>query len=267
MRALHLLSVSLLASIAFIMSCSNDNAAPKKCDGTLALTVGGTTNQTSCSPADGSITVSATGGAEPYQYSINGGAKQSSATFNGLSKGSYSITVFDKNNCEATVSSVQVDFPTLALDFTTATVPDTDCFGNNGEISITASGSTSYQYSKDNGVTFQVDFSFPNLEPKSYSIVVKGGDGCTVTKSVPVPRGVTGIKYEGVGGVLEIFNAKCTGSGCHPDKGDWFTYSVAKSNASIIKTKTTNKSMPKTGSLTADEIAKIACWVDDGAPQ
>lgn len=35
----------------------------------------------------------------------------------------------------------------------------------------------------------------------------------------------------------------------------------------VLKERTTNKSMPPTGktALTADQIAKIACWVEDGA--
>ncbi len=47
----------------------------------------------------GILTVSATNGIPPYQYSIENGAAQSSNIFNNLATGSYNITVMDNNNC------------------------------------------------------------------------------------------------------------------------------------------------------------------------
>ena len=48
--------------------------------------------------SDGTMTVNATGGSGTYQYSLNGGAFQSSNTFTGLSSGTpYTITVTDGN--------------------------------------------------------------------------------------------------------------------------------------------------------------------------
>lgn len=269
MRVLYLFSLSLLGAMAFAMSCSSDNAAEPKCDGSLGIMVQSKTDQTTCSIADGSITVSASGGTEPYQYSINGGTKQSSAVFNSLSKGTYSITVFDKNKCEMSVSGVLVNLPASTLDFTFSTVSDTDCSASNGEISINATGSSDYTYSKDNGLNFLSNSSFGNLDPATYSVVVKDGNGCKVTKSVIVAQGSTGVTY--TNDILPIFQSKCSFSGCHPEQGDWFTYNTAKDNASLIKTKTGNKSMPKSpqpgGSLSEQQIALIACWANDGAPQ
>jgi len=50
----------------------------------------------------GSITVSATGGAQPYTYSINGSVFQSQPSFAGLEGGLYQLTAIDANECEAT---------------------------------------------------------------------------------------------------------------------------------------------------------------------
>jgi gliding motility-associated-like protein len=51
---------------------------------------------TSCNNAsNGSITITAAGGIAPYTYNVDGGAFQSSNTFNGLSGGSHTITVRD----------------------------------------------------------------------------------------------------------------------------------------------------------------------------
>lgn len=47
-----------------------------------------------------------------------------------------------------------------------------------------------------------------------------------------------------------------------PDLSD---YNSVSDNADLIKTVTQNKTMPKNGSLTQDQIDAIACWVDNGA--
>lgn len=53
---------------------------------------------------EGSITVSANGGTQPYRYSIdNKTTSQDSATFTGLDFGDYTIIVFDANGCERSV--------------------------------------------------------------------------------------------------------------------------------------------------------------------
>lgn len=60
---------------------------------------------TNCSNNSGSITVTATGGTGPYQYSLNGGAYQSGNTFTGLGQNTYTITVRDASTCTFTLQS------------------------------------------------------------------------------------------------------------------------------------------------------------------
>ncbi|UCH14578.1 MAG: T9SS type A sorting domain-containing protein [Bacteroidales bacterium] len=50
---------------------------------------------------DGEITITATSAAGGLQYALNAGAYQSSATFGGLTQGSYNISVMDANGCVA----------------------------------------------------------------------------------------------------------------------------------------------------------------------
>ncbi|WP_425390753.1 SprB repeat-containing protein [Ekhidna sp.] len=61
-------------------------------------------SNTSCGTSKGSIEVEASGGIEPYSYSINGGASQSSSIFSDLSNGSYNVAVMDATGCETSES-------------------------------------------------------------------------------------------------------------------------------------------------------------------
>jgi PKD repeat protein len=56
--------------------------------------------QATCGNANGSFTVTATGGTAPYSYNIGNGTTNN-PVFNGLSAGTYNITVTDANDCNA----------------------------------------------------------------------------------------------------------------------------------------------------------------------
>ena len=68
------------------------------------LTVGiATTNNVTCvSGDDGKVTVFASGGVPPYNYSVRTNRFQDSAIFYGLTAGDYGIMVIDENDCRAT---------------------------------------------------------------------------------------------------------------------------------------------------------------------
>src|SRR5205814_9173497 len=107
---------------------------------------------------------------------------QASASFSALSANTYTVSVKDSIGCTAT-ASVNVSQP-FAVDFTSSTAP-VSCFGgNDGSIAITGSGGNgAYQYSKNNGATYQAGNIFSGLSAASYQVVVKDGNGC-----VSVPR-------------------------------------------------------------------------------
>jgi hypothetical protein len=90
------------------------------CNATDAITIGqpiaisATTaiNQPTCNGGDdGEIIISALNGTVPYSYSIDGSNFQSSATFSGLSAGSYSITVSDINGCTYHMPGINMPEP------------------------------------------------------------------------------------------------------------------------------------------------------------
>jgi hypothetical protein len=157
-----------------------------------------TTSKTdvSCNGAsDGTITVTPSGGTSAYQYSKDGGATfQAGSLFSGLPIGSYSIVVKDANNCITTATSISINQPTV-LSFSTVKTDATTCSSNDGTITVTASGGTGvYQYSSDNGATFQASNIFSSLAAATYNVVVKDANNCvTAASSVSIgsPSGLT----------------------------------------------------------------------------
>ncbi|WP_420316107.1 SprB repeat-containing protein [Ekhidna sp.] len=61
-------------------------------------------SNTACETTEGSIEIDASGGVEPYRYSINGGVSQASNLFSNLGNGSYDVAVIDATGCETSES-------------------------------------------------------------------------------------------------------------------------------------------------------------------
>ena len=73
----------------------------------LALKLTKETNASSKTAANGSFTVSGSGGTSPYQYSKNGGSTyQSSGTFGSLAPGTYKVSI--KDNCVTLLNKLSV---------------------------------------------------------------------------------------------------------------------------------------------------------------
>jgi uncharacterized protein (DUF2141 family) len=272
MRIIHFCSLSLLFGLALLMSCLNENSGEPVCNGSLAVMVESKTNPTSCVTTNGSITVSALGGEEPYLYSLNGGAKQAAVTFSGLSPGSYSVTVFDANDCEHVIDNIGIEVPGANLGVTATPTSDTNCTTSNGSIVASGTGgntSSPYQYALNEGA-FTVSNTFTALAPGTYTVKVKDAGGCIATQSVNVLQGNTGVSYQS--DIKPILEANCIKSGCHNgDNGatrNWSVFANVQAKAEGIKNRTANKSMPldiaPTG-LPQNQIDLIACWVNEGA--
>ncbi len=136
----------------------------------------------SCGSSNGSITITASNGVSPYQYSIDGGTTfQASNSFAGLAAGSYSIVVEDANGCQQTTSASLTNPGAPSID--NVVWVDPTCNGDtDGSITITVSGGTTpYQYSIDNGVTFQAGNSFTGLPAGVYDILIEDAVGCQST--------------------------------------------------------------------------------------
>lgn len=147
----------------------------------------GSMTPTSCSGSNnGTITVFASGGSLPYQYSLNGGAPQASNVFTGLTSGNYSIRVTDVNGCYTTFSMIVN--PGAPLN-ATVTKTDVSCNnGTNGTIAVNVSnGTPPYQYSLDNTI-WQTSSSFTGLAAGSYTVYYKDNNACSNSQTVIIAQ-------------------------------------------------------------------------------
>lgn len=138
---------------------------------------------------NGSATVNVTGGTPIFAYFLNGNIVQQSANrtyiFNGLSAGTYNLTVIDVAGCRADIS-VTVSQPSSALQVSANVIRgdfDNTC---NGEATVTVTGGVPpYSYYWSDGVTTSSNTRdnlcgppAGNGTPVNYTVVVTDSNGC-----------------------------------------------------------------------------------------
>jgi hypothetical protein len=132
--------------------------------------------------ADGTITVTTTGGPSGLFYSIDGvDYTNTTGLFTGLDIGTYTVSVMNSNDCSATwPTDITITEPTPLVIDDVLTTNVTGCAGNtNATIEVIASGGTpTYEYSIDNQATWQSDPLFIDLAAGDYDIFVKDAHGC-----------------------------------------------------------------------------------------
>jgi large repetitive protein len=164
-------------------------------NGTSVTSTATPTNASCMGFSDGSISMSLpSGGAAPYQFSIDGGATfQASNIFSAVAAGSYSILVKENGGCQSAPIPATIGV-NLVISFSTGST-DATCSGlNDGTITISGEtgGVSPYTYSKDGGATFSPAAGFISLAPNAYNVVVKDANGClSSTAVVTVGSGVT----------------------------------------------------------------------------
>lgn len=129
-----------------VMACSDpDDIEPVDCSlSDLSVIISGTENVSACNTTDGTVSVSATGGKAPYQFSINDGSlidgdADGQHRFTQLSPGTYTVHVIDANGCETnSEATVGAEGSTLAV----SVIPeeDTECITGNGKITVEVTG-------------------------------------------------------------------------------------------------------------------------------
>ena len=139
-------------------------------------------NDVSCNGgADGSATVSATGGTPPYAYIWDN--SEVTATATNLDAGVHVVGVIDANGCTAS-ASVTISEPAL-LSATTALNNDVSCNGgSDGNATVTATGGVlPYSFLWDNG---EVTATAIGLNVGIHSVTVTDDNACSVVATVVV---------------------------------------------------------------------------------
>lgn len=189
-------------TLASIPSCNT--ACP-----TLTVTTASVVNVSCNGGSTGSFSVSTSGGASPYDYTVKNVSNVTVFSINniagsqavsGLPAGTYTITVNDNNNCPGTQTVTITEPPVLSA--TTSNTPTT-CGLNNGTVTATPTGGTStYTYSW-NSTPVQTTQTATALPSGNYTVTVTDFKGCTTTANATVVAS-TGVTASATG-----VNASC----------------------------------------------------------
>ncbi len=163
------------------------------------------TNVTGCYGEEtGTITITASGGSDDLDYSIDFGTTfQDENVFTDLPAGIYRIVVTDDHGCMKTGSTLTITQPNELflnnIDYQSVT----GCFGiQNGFINITAWGGTAplyYSIHGDNEADYQTGGSFGGLSGGTYDVVIKDSRDCKVAHDTPITlTEPTALEWESV---------------------------------------------------------------------
>jgi len=161
------------------------------------VSIDGFQHPTDCNSANGSITLSATGGSGNYEFSIDGTNYFPSGNFTNLSGGAYTISARNSDDtCPDAGGTVTLITPSSPFFDNVSFTHPTICNGSNGSISVSALGGTgSYQYSINGGSNWSNSGIFTGLSEGNYALAIRNSDGtCPVngtTVSLDAPNGLT----------------------------------------------------------------------------
>jgi hypothetical protein len=113
-----------------------------------------------------------------------------------VATGTYTVSVTETNSngCPGTPQDVLVTI--IATPTAAATVTPPTCSVATATIEVTAPTGTGYQYSIDNGVTWQSSTTFANIAANTtYNVIVKSQSGClsSATPVLVIPQPTTPV--------------------------------------------------------------------------
>jgi hypothetical protein len=155
-----------------------------------------------CFGATSTISASAIGGTGNKNYSIDGGAYQTSGTFTGIPAGTHTVTVRDSNNCN-TYTIITIDPSPTAVTIT-ATAGVILCYGGTNNVTLTTSGGTG---------TIITSPSNLNIPGGTYTFTATDANGCIATTSIIINAIPPQIVYN-----LDFFPIPCFGASTRKER-------------------------------------------------
>ena len=176
----------------------------------LTAMMSSTENELGSAPPNGTATINVSGGVGNYFYQWSNG--ENTATIVGLSAGTYSVTVFDSNQCEWTgaveVENEMLDCTSLAIEIASENI---SCNGAaDGFINaLVFGGSPEYIYQWSNGMNTA---TITDLSAGTYQVTITDINGCSVikttqiTEAAPLVSNLTAISdpCNSIGGTLSV---------------------------------------------------------------
>ena len=141
--------------------------------------------------ANGTITVTASGGQGNLQYSLDGANYQTSNLFDILSSGNYQVFVRDELGCSVNRVDVTINQPT-ELQAQAINIQQESCLNQaNGAFEVSIFGGTApYNTSLNSGAFVENQTSFTNLQGGNYTVIVQDARGCETSVNVVLENGV-----------------------------------------------------------------------------
>ncbi len=157
--------------------CSASGAFEVDDPNELILTITDIVDVSCNAGSDGSFTVIATGGTEPYSYQLGNETAQPSATFNDLPAGVYLVTVRDENGCSR-IQTIKITEPT-ELGIVLVDQVNPDC-NDSGRIMLSGTGGTTpYVFTSSAGTVSGNAVS--GLSAGEVTITITDKNNCTET--------------------------------------------------------------------------------------
>jgi len=183
-----------------VVSSSNINLTePQELDITVAAV-----NDVGCIDSIGVIDLEVSGGVGPYTYLWETG--DSLPDIYNIPAGFYNVSITDQNNCQALLSSIEVQQLADTIQIVNTAVHQISCFGTeDGSIDIEViGGNYPFQYTWSNGFQDSLNTS---LSGNTYNVTVTDNYGCVgVTPWVTIDNPDL-LSYQ----VTQILNNNCSG--------------------------------------------------------
>jgi gliding motility-associated-like protein len=185
------------------------------------------TNVTCHGQANGTATLTVSGGTTPYSYLWSN--FQATQNLTGLSGGIYYVIITDANGCSKRDSVTILEPAAIVLGISST---DVSCNGgSNGSVTTTVSGGTgTITYLWSNGATTA---SLTNVVAATYSVIITDANSCTASASATVSQ-PTALVLNGTAASVSCSGGN-NGSVAVTVNGGVFPYSYAWSNGATTQ--------------------------------